>query len=240
MVKNYIKPSVVYLSTFLKQRVELSVLPVVIGAICGGGIFMAYWNGYGSYVRTGLLPIILFVIAIMIVVTLLSWVIRIIWTRLFWDVLTEKWHKFIRDEITVSIILLFFLFAGWISGEQARNIYCRNICAKCDPIIEALKIYRSQYSAYPTTIQLIPNFQKLITDAGITVQDGHIYKNGLDVADTEEADAMFYLTPESYFCIVPLERKLPFSISRFYIYRKGSEEEEWKEDYMIWLLQVKK
>ena len=69
----------------------------------------------------------------------------------------------------------------------------------------------------------------------VTIRQGSFTRDGSwDVGRIEDADVTIYLQPDHYDCIVPLERKLLISISRFYVLFRASTSSQWQDDHIIW------
>ena len=56
-----------------------------------------------------------------------------------------------------------------------------------------------------------------------------------DVSGLGELDAIFCLGPNSFSCVVPIERPQIMSITRFYIYQKGPHDHRWRQIDVFWM-----
>ncbi len=135
-----------------------------------------------------------------------------------------------------GILSAFLLSAGlsWFAGIQIRDWRCESICRKAQPLIDLLEKHRTEHGSYPATLQDLLGFGAWEERSGFSVRQGRYLRSELDVAGMEGADLTLYLTPLDYLCIVPLEQKLPMSITRFHILRRDSESPRWTRDFMIW------
>jgi hypothetical protein len=196
--------------------------------------FISCALGYGAYLRV-LSP---FLIPLLIAC---SWILfqSIRATQRFLD----RRHMGGRCESTqlrqgqiVGILSIFLLVwaLGWGAGYYARKGYCESICRKAQPLLNALEEHRREHGAYPSNLQDLEGFDALVHREKIVVIQGKVLRLGLDIGNVEDADLTLYLEPLSYLCVVPMEKKLFMSFSRFYILRKDNLSSTWSEDHLVW------
>lgn len=212
--------------------VLVSALPCLLvpSALC--------FLGYGAYVRIG------FVFIFPVLITL-SWgalsLVRVIVK--FYN-LRRTGGPFTTPALTAiqkcGLLLIFLLALGisWAIGIQARYWYGQSIGRKAQPLIEALEAYRREHGRYPLHIEELPEYQSLSKVGPLIFRQGKFLKSSLlDVGRIEDADLTVYLTSDRYLCVVPLEKKLLMSITRFYVLERASNSPEWIEDHIIWTLE---
>lgn len=189
--------------------------------------------GYGSYLRAGSFLLIPFLIA-------LGWIsfrtLRAIRNaairrskagdgRISPPGPRETWATLFAFPILLGI--------SWWTGAQARLGQAERVADRSQPLILALEKFRSDHGSYPSRLLEVADMAAL---DGITIRQGAVLRSAIDVAGLEEANLTVYLQPDHYLCVIPLERKLPFSISRFYVLRKDSQTPRWEKDHLIWML----
>jgi hypothetical protein len=50
------------------------------------------------------------------------------------------------------------------------------------------------------------------------------------------ADAVFYLAPDRFACVVPIQKPMFISITGFRVFRYSSGDPEWVQDYIVWMI----
>lgn len=212
----------------LLDRLAIFGIPV----ICGFLPFFAAIYGYGAYLRY---PSIVGTFVMVLVAGLF---LALLWKllRSLFVAPCERSVGGLKLLATMVILICIVFFVGRFAGIQVRNSNRELICTRCDPIIEAIERYRLRYGAYPESLSLIPEVQAMIVRDPIVVREGQFTKHGINIENLSGADAVFYLKSNFYICVVPIEEKLPFSISRFYVFIRDSEEAKWRQDYLIWQL----
>jgi len=141
-----------------------------------------------------------------------------------------------RDDKILALSFLGIALASWYSGTQIRRLQCEARCARAEPALQELQTYKDRRGSYPAELSEVPAIESLARTEGITIRQGRIGRAGIDVEHLEEADITIYLQRDGYLCVAPLERKLPMSITRFYILRKDSGSPDWIQDHLIWFL----
>ena len=211
---------------------------VTIALVCGTGPFVAACYGYGSYLRCTwpwawllTVPVGLWVLCCHGLLRRLRLLIR---GKPSEGRMSFRW----REVLAVLSISCLSFFAGWGPGKLCRDAYCRRIRAKCEPVLVALEAYRAEHGAYPEALAVISNIEALKSDAGIVICDDRFSKHGVDVGIMDNADAVIYLDPHRYTCVVPIERRLPMSFTPFYVYLRNSGDVAWVHDYIIWYIGI--
>ena len=210
----------------------------VIAASLGVCVCLAAWFGYGAYLRTAwvfALPISLCICVAAL--NLFSAAIGV-WRRLRGALPRDGWLPPAKSRWLWAIACCScFYCLGWLAGVYAREAYCRRICRASEPIIKAIDDFRARSGSYPSALSSVPDIEALGGSLNITIREAELLNTGLDLDDIEAADVTFYLAPNGYLCMVPIERKFPLSFTRFYVYLRESGGQTWKKDHVIWTLQ---
>jgi hypothetical protein len=213
----------------------------LVALVCGVGPFVAACRGYGGYLRASWL--FMMWIAPMVGMAVLACLDLVRRLNLLAHgrppgPATLGWRS--QAGITALLVSWLAFFAGWGGGVLCRDVHCQQVYARCEPILEALEKHKSEHGAYPDSLDALANIDDLRVGAEIDIREGRFLEHGIDVGITDEADAVVYVGPGGYTCVVPIERRLPFSISRFYVYMRNSGESSWQHDYLVWMLSAVK
>ena len=214
---------------------------LAVALVCGAWPFVVTCYGYGSYLR----GVWLFVMWLAPPVGLLILSCRDLLRRLCLLAQGKPsgpqkplWRR--PGGLMVLLVSWLSFFAGWGAGRLCRDAYCRRTRARCEPVLAALETYKSEHGVYPETLAAISDMDGLRSDAGIDIREGLVHEHGIDLGLMDEADAVVYLYPGGYSCIVPIEHKMFLSFTRFYIYTRDSEDAAWRRDHLIWSLYATK
>lgn len=142
-------------------------------------------------------------------------------------------RKFVYG-ISLLVLLNAAFVTGWGAGILWRDVQCRKICPRCEPILNALEAYRSMHGEYPASLGLIPEAEEL-NAAGIKVIEGRFSAEGLE-GDTDDADVVVYLDRERYFCEVRIEKKPLLSFMRYHSYLRRNGDSRWSRISLYWSL----
>lgn len=211
-----------------KQLMISLIKPIILGLIIGAVPFGVHITGYGSYWRYGWLIFALLISPIVIVFI----IFRI--------------KAFRKKTLSLSLCILSILFVilfpigTTFVGDQARKFHSRRVCLASEPILEALQQYKIGRGQYPESLEAIPNIKSILGNVGISIQQGEILENGISVENINNADATIYLMPDDFYCVVPIQKRIPISFTRFTIYSRNSKNTEWKCDSIIGITHVKK
>jgi len=196
-----------------------TVIPIVIA-----------WYGGGAYLRAMwlfVIPIIIFFTGLILLIHYT--ILKAILLYRKKDPTEIAWGKSKTIALTLAVA---FVFIGWYLGVQIRQFRCRLIGESCEPIFVSLDEYKKEHGTYPEKLKDIAGIDSIIKEAGITVTEG----KGSSVPELSEAQVTFYLEPDRYVSVVPIEHKLFMSITRFYVYVRDSESDEWIKDHIVWFL----
>ena len=209
---------------------------ILIGSIVTSCIIAALipilisWYGGGAYLRAMwlfVIPIIIFFAGLILLIHYTILKAMLVYRKQ--DPAEIAWGKSKTIALTLAVT---FVFIGWYLGVQIRQFRCRLIGKSCEPIFAALDGYKKEHGTYPEKLKDIAGIDNIIKKAGITVTEG----KGSSVPELSEAQVTFYLEPDRYVSVVPIEHKLFMSITRFYVYIRDSESDEWKKDHIVWFL----
>ncbi|MBI2920632.1 MAG: hypothetical protein HYY18_06060 [Planctomycetes bacterium] len=210
---------------------RFSFTSILAGISCAALPLVLCAYGYGAYLRAAWFIAIPALIGLSFVALYSLRIVRNLATgQLRTGAMTAKFDK------ALILVFLGLFILSWISGRQIRTWHCESICARVEPALEALRRYHEVHGCYPARLQEVPEFTRLADIGKVSIQEGRILSTGLDVGSLEESDMTIYLEPQYYFCVVPLEKKLLMSITRFYILSRDSTSSDWTEDHMIWML----
>jgi hypothetical protein len=208
---------------------------LVVALVCGAWPFVVSCYGYGSYLRC----VWLFVMWLAPPVVLLILSCRDLLRRLYLLARGKPsgpqeplWRR--PGRLMVLLVSWLSFFAGWGAGRLCRDAYCRRTRARCEPVLAALEMYKSEHGAYPESLAAISDIKGLRSEAGIDIREGRVLELGIDTGLMDEADAVIYLDRDGYSCIVPIERKMLMSFTRFYIYIRDSGDAVWRRDHIVW------
>jgi hypothetical protein len=141
----------------------------------------------------------------------------------------------------VALLVLYdaAYITGWGGGVLCREVHCRKICARFEPVVSALERYRSQHGQYPRSLNQVPGASESLAASGIEVAEGRLLPGGLDVSQADRADALVYLDPQEYLFLVPVEQPMPMCLTRFHSYMRGGRESSWTRERLIWMLRAR-
>ena len=134
--------------------------------------------------------------------------------------------------ISNCVIVLLLGITGLAVGSWTLVYRKKAVCAECDKVLAVLEKHKAQNGRYPETLSVV-NVQE-ITD--IAIQQEQMYEGGIDVVNINKADATIYLSPSEYLCLVPVTKRLPMSITRFYALERNNTVTKWKYQKFIWFL----
>jgi len=200
-------------------------------------LLVPFWMclaGYGAWLRMGFLMVLPALIG-----TGFLGLYAARWIRNLWRGRFNRNPVNRRSDRWLLLVFLGLSALSWTTGRLAREWHCRSIVEKAGPAIDALKKYEAAYGKYPSSLREVPDVTSLARAAGITVAEARVGPSGADVGSLEKQDMTVYLDPRGYCCVVPLERKVPMSFTRFYILRRDSGSPTWTSDHMIWTLTVR-
>jgi len=146
----------------------------------------------------------------------------------------RPWHVVYVAETLLYLILF---LAGWGAGRIWRGVRCRDIRSRCEPVFAALDEYRASHGSYPATLDDVPGMARLREGAGIDLRQGRTNERAVCFQEAHDADAVIFLRPDAWVCIVPLERPFTLSLSRFYIYIREAGG-SWRLSHMVWTYSV--
>lgn len=200
------------------------ITSIILGFIIGAIPFVVHITGYGSYWRYSWPIFVLFVSPILIILP----IFRI--------------KAFRKNQVSKSscilgiIFIIIFPMLSTFAGDQIRRFCCRRNCRASEPVLEALRQYKISNGRYPKNLEEIPNFKNLQKSLEISIQQGKVHENGFSVENINDADATVYLMKDDFYCVVPIQKRVMMSITRFTIYGKSSKDKDWLYDYMIWMI----
>ena len=130
---------------------------------------------------------------------------------------------------------VFICLLVWFGAAQLRRKHCQEVCARAEPVLNALEDYRHQHGAYPEHLTQLPHWPNLLADTGLEIQEGSFRQKGPDVSHLKESPVTIYLTPASkYQCCVPIERVMTVSLARAGVYYRTSDNPRWREIGVFW------
>lgn len=210
--------------------VRVPLLPLFAGIPCAAVPLFLCVTGYGAYLRISWFVVLPALIGSAFLVLYLIRALR--------NLAMGEFNASLRSKQDTWLALSFagMSILSWIAGTQLRRLHCESICVRAEPAIQALQKYHAVHGSYPARLEDVPEFRWLARAGNVAIQQGRIGRGGLDVGPIEQADMTIYLERSGYLCVVPLERKLIMSITRFYVLRKDNESARWSKDHLIWTL----
>jgi hypothetical protein len=199
----------------------------LLGAVvvCAALPFTVTLLGYGRYLKmTWLVPVS--VIAFLCVLHAILVIRTPTWRR-------SRWYALLP-----LVLLSGGFFTGWGVGALGRDVHCRSICSRSEPILAALEAYRAQHGQYPANLGLLPNIDDLKSTARLNLTEGVFAKGkrNIDVGAADVADAVLYLDRDNWICLVPIERPVMLSFTRFCTYRRDNGYPSWEPTEQLWWL----
>ena len=203
---------------------------------CASVPFVSCVLGYGAYVRVFSFLLIPILIASSGILFSSIRAIQSLVSRLRTGCRSQTPH--LNPGRGWGILALWVILAGvsWSAGKHARMWHCESVCNKTRPFMESLEKYRTEHGSYPSKLEDLPGFGALLKRGKVTLRQGRFLRFGIDVGKVEDVEMTVYLEPHNYLCIVPMERKLIMSGTRFYVLQKDSRSPNWTEDHLVWTL----
>ena len=118
-------------------------------------------------------------------------------------------------------------------GNHVRRAHCRRICRAAEPVVEALHRYKADHGRYPKRLDQIPGMDEIRRNLGVSVQEGKMSRNGIETANLYNADVTVHLKRSCFYCVVPVQKKLMRSRTRFTVYARGTKDDGWRYVWMI-------
>jgi hypothetical protein len=208
---------------------RFSVSSLIAGIPCAVLPFLLCIYGFGAYMRSMFFIIIPALLGLSFVALYLSRAMRNLARGQF-----RATQIRLKQDNLLLLVFLGFAILSWISGKQVRIWHCDSICSAAEPAIASLLKYQAEHGSFPAKLQELPDFQKLAESARISFRQGRNRYGPSDVGFFQGPDMVVYLWPQEYLCVVPLERPIIMSITRFYVLQKASNSPNWAEDHIIW------
>jgi hypothetical protein len=136
------------------------------------------------------------------------------------------------------LVLCLASYSGVILGSLGRRVQSLPLRRSCDQLSELLERHRSESGGYPVTLESLPELKRSADSTRI--REGHFAKGGgilLDsVLDEFSETPTLYLAPDHYLWLIPVERPLPISFTKFHVYLKSNEDVDWRYEDIGWHL----
>jgi len=193
-----------------------------------------------KYTAPFLWGVVLFAATMYIALKGYAYVIMYIWPVILLGIIImvagyvfSKRKSFFSLYITTFMIVTVSAISGLGLGTGIQTYLKSKICDDCDIIVEALSQYKQKNGSYPDKLDT--------AKLGLTTNIRFIYDADWDGGDinlmgSNDYDATIYLSPEKYFCMIPVTKVLIMSTTRFYVFKKSSWSPDWKYDHIIWSL----
>lgn len=214
---------------------------VCVGVLCGAAPAVLVLHGYGAYFRYGAWFVILPVAACFCGSLLAAG--RAVHSR--WPLgkralpTAAAAAALNRNVLFASLLCTLVFFGAWFGASLARKAYCQRICRKAEPVIAALEEYCSTHRQFPNRLEDLPDWDGLRSRTGLVIRMSKCSESGgLDVGRLDEADMTIY--PKHGLWVVPIERMVVMSFTRFRVYVRDAGDKAWKEQSILWYLQATK
>lgn len=205
---------------------RFSFLSLISGIPCAILPFLLCIYGFGAYMRTMCFIIVPALLGLSFMALYLFRAMR--------NLARGQTPIRLKQDNVLLLVFLGFAILSWISGKEMRIWHCDSICRAAEPSIAILVNYHVEHGSYPTKLQDVPEFQRLAEAGKLSFCQGRNRYGPSDVGFFEGPDIVVYLWPHEFLCVVPLERPIIMSITRFYVLKKGSNSPSWTEDHIIW------
>jgi hypothetical protein len=193
-----------------KPRWKRLLYPLVAGLLLGAGGFHVMMTGYGVLFHYLWVFILPFVLVISLLFRPHSLQAYLVGLGL----------------ITVIAAVLTSLGLGLLIVKK------RSVCSDLNPIISELEDYRKANGTYP------PDLSAVRRPGHLKIGEGQTTGEGINLEGCSDYDAVFYLSPDEFLCIVPITKVLPMSFTRVYVYRWSTGQPRWTSEELIWSLSV--
>lgn len=188
---------------------KISLYPFVIGGLLGTSGFFVMLLGYGVwlYYLRGLIVFCLFVFLSISFLPL------------------RPLPLYLARLAIATMLCVLLTSAGLGILLLEKQATCRALV----PVWVQLDYQRKATGSYPST------FSNIREPVGLKIR-WEITPTGIDVNGINRCDAVFYLSPTNCYCIVPITKILPWSFTRFYVYRWSTDQPQWiiEKVMMIW------
>lgn len=211
---------------------------VLIGSV-SGIVFVTCYFGYGCWYRIGGLLILVFaptVFVLLLTVILAERLQRVIWTRFLGQPKTNKDEMPLPEHFwrACLIALLVPMLCAKIGGKFPET-RAQKICDDCNSLIADLQTKRMLHGFYPTNaVELVKS--NAVLRRRYVFYYGQPTTNGVAWTPDKivEAHVSFFVTTNSFQCIVPIEKMSPISFSSFYVFSRSSEHPSWNKVLLHW------
>ncbi len=194
----------------LKPKWKELLYPVVIGLGVGAGGFCVMLAGYGVLFYY----LWVFILPFIAVISLLSR------PRSFRAFLIRFSLIAVLGAVLTGLGLGLLIIKKW------------SVCSDLNSIISELEDYRTANGAYPPGLSAVHKPNRL------KIGEGRTTREGINLEGCSDYDAVFYLSPDEFLCIVPITKMLPMVFTRVYIYRWSTSEPRWRSEKLVWSLGV--
>jgi hypothetical protein len=211
----------------------------VLIAGVSGIIFVTCYFGYGCWYRIGGLLFVVFVptiFVLLLAVILAGRLQNAIWMRLIGLPKPNESEMPLLELFwrACLILLLIPTLCAKLGGEfpEARS---EKICGDCEPLIADLQTKKKSLGFYPTNaVELVKS--NTVLRRRYFFYYGQPNTNGVDWTPDKvvESHVSFFVTTNSFQCIVPIEKISPVSFSSFYVFSYSSENPAWNKVLLHW------
>lgn len=210
----------------------------VLTAVLSVSVFMAYYTGYGSWLR----PFWFVVIPLLLLITLLGgiagWLQVRIWQRLIRPATSDFGRMPLSEFICRSVYpAIAVLSLAAFAGNRQREERARRICNDCTVLVSVMEAERKQQGMYPTNVAALlkshpPPRRKH------SFYLGEIGTNGVEwtVGQLAQSEVSIFANTNEFRMVVPVERMSPISFSSFNVFTLTSKKPEWRKTLLHWNL----
>jgi hypothetical protein len=198
------------LQSELKSKRERLLYPLAVGLGVGIGGFCIMMRGYGVLFYY----LWVFILPFILVISLLS-----------------RPRSLQAYLVRVGLVVIIGAVLTCL-GLGLLIMKKQSICSDLDSMISELEDYRKSNGAYP------PDLSALRKPGHLRIGEGRTAETGINLEGCNDYDAVFYLSPDEFLCIVPITKVLPMSFTRIYVYRWSTSEPCWRSEKLVWSLGV--
>lgn len=193
----------------IEKKVKLKE-PLLVGSIFGLLVISIVFSGYGLFICY-LCPVFFVGIA-------------------FIDLLTIFQKSFI--QYIFNILLIFFIPTIFYFCSSEIQVFRKSLIRDEMNTLNQVNEFHKKNGIYPEKLSALNFSTKL------KIYTEKFYRDEVNFGHLNENDAVVYMGPDGFICLIPVTKVLPISITRIYKFVWTSENQTWEYNYSVWELTV--
>lgn len=185
------------------------IYPITIGLLFGVAGFLLTVRGYAIYLYYSWI-LLLFLLAVISA--------------------PSKAARTVTGYFLRMLLIAFIAVGLTAAGLGVLILQKQSTCRAISVTIACLENHRSKMGAYPSDLA------GMDVPPDLRLRVNRIADSGISLEGIDECDAVFYLLPDRFLCVVPITKTFPISITRFYVYQWASDDPHWRTEKIVWLL----